>query len=102
MVENPALDVRVQLPQSTCLAILFGHELLVQRRDLDVGVVRGQVEVRGEPLRGVAVAVPCDVERGGLISPVDLVEVEKFGELPLAVVGERDALVRKERVLRVD
>jgi hypothetical protein len=39
--------------------------------------------------------VPLDVERGGLVLPGDLVEVQEFRELAFAVVREVDGLMRK-------
>ena len=43
----------------------------------------------------VAFAIPIDVESGGLVDPLDLVEIQEFGELTLAVVREVDLLVGK-------
>ena len=57
LVQHLDLDLGVQLAQATRLAVLLRHELLVERRDLDVLVVRGQVEVGRERLHRVAVAV---------------------------------------------
>jgi hypothetical protein len=100
LVEDLAPDVRVLLPEPANLAVLLGHELLVQRGDLDVEVVRGQVEVRRERLRGIAIAVPLEREGARLVLPRDRIEVEELRELPLRVVREADGLVRK--LLRVD
>jgi hypothetical protein len=46
-------------------------------------------------MRDVAGSVPVDIERGRLVEPVDLVEVEELGKLAFAVVGELDARVGK-------
>src|SRR5439155_7154877 len=81
-------DLRVQLPEAADLPVLLGHQLLVQRGDLDVQVVRGEVEVRGESLDGVAVRVQLQVERARLVLPVDLIEVQQPRELALARVSE--------------
>ena len=43
---------------------------------------------------GITGPVPFDVEGGGLVLPVDLIEVQQLRELPLAVVRELDLLVR--------
>jgi len=45
----------------------------------------------GRPAR----TVPVDIERGGLVVPRDLIEVQQLRELPLAVVREADAFVGK-------
>ena len=82
--------------QSPDLAVLLGHELLVEGRDLDVEVELGQVEVGREALGRVALAVPVDVEGRGLVAPLDLVEVQQLRELPLAVVSEPDLLRGEE------
>jgi hypothetical protein len=95
LVEDLALHVRIQLHEPPGLAVLLGDQLLVQRRDLDIEIEGGQVEVGREALRGAPAAVPFDVEGRGLVAPVDLVEVEKLGELTLAVVSEGNALVGK-------
>ena len=46
LVEDLASDVRIERRQPPHLAVLLGHELLVEGRDLDVEVELGQVEVR--------------------------------------------------------
>ena len=48
-------------------------------------------------MSGPSVTIPFDVERRRLVTPFDLVEVQELRELPLAVVGERDLFVGKER-----
>ena len=88
-VEQLDPDVRVQLAQPAQLAVLLAHELLLERRELDVQLEVGQVEVGREALDDVAVEVPGDRERVRLVRPADLVEVEDPGELRLARVGER-------------
>ncbi len=40
-------------------------------------------------------AIPFDVEGRGFVLPLDLVEIEKFGELSFAVMSEADPLMRK-------
>ena len=95
LVEHLDLDLGVQLAQAARLAVLLRHELLVQRRDLDVEVVRGEVEVGRERLHRVAVAVTLERERARLVVPLDAVEVEQLRELPLRVVREADLLVRE-------
>jgi hypothetical protein len=95
LVQDPALDARVELEQTADLAILLGDELLVKGRDFDVEVERPQVEVGRETLGWIAVAIPRDLECRGFVIPLDLVEVEEFCELPFAVMCELDALVGK-------
>jgi hypothetical protein len=48
-------------------------------------------------LGGISLTVPLDVEGGGLVGPLDPVEVEQLRELTLAVVCEIDKLVGKGR-----
>src|SRR5262249_14628618 len=88
LVEDLAADVRVALPEHPDLAVLLRHQALIQGRDLDVEVVGREVEVRCEPLDGVPLSVPREVERGRLVAPFDLVEVQEPRELPLARVRE--------------
>jgi hypothetical protein len=95
LIEDLAADVGVELHQASHLAVLLGDELLVQRRDLDVDVEFGKIEVRREPLRGSAPTVPVDVERRGFVVPRDLVEVEQLPELSFTVVCEANEFVRK-------
>jgi hypothetical protein len=92
LVEDLAPHLRVALAETADLAVLLRDQLLVEGRDLDVLVVRGEIEVGGEPLGDVALRVPVDVEGTGLVVPFDLVEVEKPGELPFGVVGKGDGL----------
>src|SRR5262245_19594702 len=88
LVEDLAVDARVELAEPADLPVLPGHELLVQGRDLDVEVVLGQEEVGGESLDDVAVLGPLEVARGRLVLPVDLVEVQQLRELTFARVSE--------------
>jgi len=92
LVEDLAPHLWVPLAETADLAVLLRDQLLVEGRDLDVLVVRGEVEVGGEPLGDVALGVPVDVEGAGLVVPFDLVEVEKPGELPFGIVGKGDGL----------
>jgi hypothetical protein len=100
LVEDPALHPRVKLLQAARFAVLLRDELLIQRCDLDVAVERWKVEVRREALGSVAVAIPLDIERGRLVLPLDLIEIEQLRELLLAVVSEPNALVGKESLDR--
>jgi hypothetical protein len=92
LVEDLAPHLRVPLAETADLAVLLRDQLLVEGRDLDVLVVRGKVEVGGEPLGDVALGVPVDVEGARLVVPFDLVEVEKPSELPFGIVGKGDGL----------
>ncbi|MHB8463939.1 MAG: hypothetical protein ACYDH6_17685 [Acidimicrobiales bacterium] len=82
----------MQFGQPAYFAVLLGDELLVERRDLDIEVVGRQVEVGAERLRRVALTVPFENERLGLVLPGDAVEVEQLGELALRVVREPDSV----------
>ena len=53
-VEQLDADVRVELAQAAQLAVLLAHELLLERRELDVELHVRQVEVRREALDHVA------------------------------------------------
>jgi hypothetical protein len=46
LVQDLALDVRIQLLEAPSLAVLLGYELLVEGRDLDVDIERREIEVR--------------------------------------------------------
>jgi hypothetical protein len=95
LVQDLADDAGIELHQAPRFAVLLGDELLVQRRDLNIEIEFGQIEIRRKAARWVAMPVPFDVEGGWFVLPSDLIEVEQLCELPLAVVGESDALVRK-------
>jgi hypothetical protein len=75
LVQDPALDARIEILQAAGLPVLLGNQLLVQRCDLDVAIERRKVEVGRETLRRISVTIPLDVERCGLVFPFDLVEV---------------------------
>src|SRR6476619_3798639 len=95
LVEHLDPHVGELLAQPARLAVLLGHESLVQRRDLDVDVLGREVEVRRESLGGIPLEIQLEGERPGLVLPRDPVEVEQFRELPLRVVREADLLVRQ-------
>src|SRR5262245_21932672 len=95
LVEDLAPDLRVALAEPPDLAVLLGDQLLVQRRDLDVKVELGQIEIGGEPLDRLPLFVPRDRERGRLVRPGDLIEVEQPRELPLRRVGEPHLVARQ-------
>jgi hypothetical protein len=90
LVEHLALDVRVELTKLANLAVLLGDQLLVHRGDLYVQILFGEVEVRPEELRGVAVVIPLDGEFGRLVLPEYVVEIQEPGELELALVSKLD------------
>lgn len=94
LVENLALGVRVDGPETAHLLVLLGHEFLVHRRDLDEEVIVGKVEVGSEPLGWLTFRVELDWKTPGLVIPWDTIEVEQEGELPLTVVGEFDLMCR--------
>jgi len=97
LVQDLALHVRVQLLQAPYFPVLLGHELLVERGDLYIEVEGRQVEVGREALRRYTFAVPLDIEGGGLVCPIDAIEVQQLGELSLAVMCEIDEFVGKGR-----
>src|SRR5438874_1186465 len=79
LVQHLDADLGVKLAEPAGLAVLLRDELLVERRDLDVEVVRRQVEIGTERLRGTAVTVAFQRERARLVGPFDAVEVEQLG-----------------------
>src|SRR5450631_2110431 len=93
LVEHLDLYFRVKLSQPPYLAVLLGHQTLVERRELDVEVVSRQVEVRAETLDGFAPGVPLDGELHRLVLPGHTVEVQETGELALGLMGETHAHV---------
>ena len=95
LIEDLAVDVGVESLETTDLAILLGHQLLIHRCDLDEHLIVGQVEVRREPLGRLAVLIEIDREAPRLVVPGNSVEVEKEGELPLTVVSEIDVVCRR-------
>ena len=88
LIEHLAPYVGVQLSKSLDLPILLRNELLTHRCDLDVDVVIREIEVGLEKFCGFAELIPLDWEFSGFVMPLDAVEVQKSGELPLAVVCE--------------
>jgi len=94
LVENLALGVRVDGPETADFLVLLGHEFLVHRRDLDVQVVVGKIEVGGEPFDRLALGVKFDRKTLRLVIPWDTIEIEKKGELALTVVSEVDLMCR--------
>ena len=89
LVEDLAANVGMVLLQLPDLFVLLSHQLLVHRRDLDVEVVVGQVEVRGEEFHRLAV-FKTDGKALGLILPGDAVEIQQKCELTLGVMSEVD------------
>src|SRR2546429_748142 len=98
LVQNLDADFGVQLAEPAGLAVLLRDELLVERGDLDVEVVRRQVEIGAERLYGPTVTVAFQREGTRLVGPFDAVEVEELGELALRVVSEADGLVWERRL----
>ena len=92
LIEDLALDLGVNLPQATHLAVLLGDQLLAHRRDLDVQIVIGEIEVRSEELCRCAVGGELDRKLARFVFPFDLVEIEQSRKLPLALVCEIDLL----------
>ena len=83
LIEDLAVDARVQFSQTSCLAILLGDELLIQCCYLDVQIILRQVEVGSELRNRTAFLVEFDVEGSRLVLPLDLIEVQKSCELAL-------------------
>ena len=94
LVENLALGVRVDGPETADFLVLLGYEFLIHRRDLDEQVIVGKVEVGSEPLGWLTFRVELDGKTPRLVIPWDAIEVEQEGELPLAVVSEFNLMCR--------
>src|SRR5688572_29017122 len=92
LIEHLASDLRIALPELPDLPVLPGHQLLVERGDLDVEIELRKEEVGGESTDDVPLTVPLDVEGSGLVVPGDPVEVEELCELALRGVGEADGV----------
>src|SRR5215210_1636745 len=98
LVEDLAPDLRVPLAELPHFPVLPGHQLLVERRDLDVEIELRQEEVGGESADDVSLAIPLDVERRGFVVPGDPVEVEQLRELALGGMGETDGVTLRQRL----
>ena len=94
LIEHLATDACVVAAEESNFAVLLGHKPLIHSRDLDVDVFFRKVEIRGEILQRLTVVGVLDGERCWLVLPLDVIEVEEPGELPLALVGEFDAVCR--------
>jgi hypothetical protein len=94
-VEELDVDRRVQFAQAAQLAVLLAHELLAQRRHLEIQVELGQEEVGSEALHHRAIQVPQDREGVRFVVPADSVEVQDSCHLRLAGVGEGDPSVHR-------
>src|SRR5690242_21704508 len=62
LVQHLDADLGVQFAEPAGFAVLLRDELLVERRDLDVEVVRRQVEIGTERLHGAALTVALQRE----------------------------------------
>lgn len=88
LVEDFALDVRIELPESPNFLVLASDELLGHRGDLDVHVLFREIEVRAEQLGRFTGFVPFNGEFPRLVLPVNTVKVEESRKFPFAVVCE--------------
>jgi hypothetical protein len=95
LVEHANRDLGMLLDEATRFAVLLRHQLLVQRRDFDVEVVRRKIEVGRERLDRPAVAVVLEREGARFVLPDDAVEVEQLCELALGIVREPNLFVRE-------
>jgi hypothetical protein len=95
LVQHFDVDVRMELAEAADLGVLLGHQLLVERGDLDVEVVGREIEVRPESSPRVAVVIPLEGELARFVLPGDAVEVEQVGELALRGMGEANRLVEQ-------
>lgn len=88
LIQDLAANVRIKLLETPHLSILLGDQLLVESGDLDKHVVIGKVEIRREPLCGIAISIPCEDEGPWLVFPANVVEIQQTRKLPFAVVRE--------------
>src|SRR6202022_4599731 len=91
-IKKAHVDLRVQLAKHPHLAVLGRDQRLLHRRQLDVEVLFGKIEVGSEHLRHVG-ALPGDRERHGLVYPANAVVVEEARELLLRWMSELHACV---------
>jgi hypothetical protein len=75
LIQDLAYDPWVQRHETAGLAVLLGHQLLVERGDLDIEIEIGQIEIWREAPGCVSMPIPLDVEGGGFVVPGDLVKV---------------------------
>ena len=78
----------VALAQLAELPVLPGHERLLHRRQLEVEILVGQVEVGREGLDHAALVVLLEHERVRLVLPRHAVVVEHLRTLTFHIVGE--------------
>ena len=78
----------IELAQPADLAVLLGHQPLVEGGHLDEEPGLGKPEVGPEAGRRATVLVPVERELDRLVLPQDAVEVEDPREPPLGLVGE--------------
>ena len=78
----------MEFTQKPQLSVFLGHEALPDRRQFDVEIKLGQVEVRREQLDRPPVGVPADRECPRFVSPFDLIEREDVGKFPFTRVRE--------------
>ena len=95
-VQQANVDLGVELAQQAQLAVLRRYQRLLHRRQLDIEVVLGQVEVGREHLCH-AFAFPGDREGDRFVVPADPVVVEEAGELLLRGMRELHAGMRGAR-----
>src|SRR5579883_2853994 len=69
LVEELHLDLGMQLPQAADLGVLAGHQLLVERRQLDEAPMLGKVEIGPEGRARGAVGVPFEDELDRFVVP---------------------------------
>lgn len=76
LVEDFAIDLRIQLAKPADLSILLRDQFLIHGGDLDEQVILGQIEIGSEELRWCSITAPGYWEGSGLVLPVDTVEVQ--------------------------
>jgi hypothetical protein len=90
LVEDLDGHLGVKLLQAPDLAVLLGHELLVEGGDLKEQVVSGKVKVGPERRRRLPGRVTVEDELDRLVLPGDAVKVQQLRQLTLRVVGKTD------------
>jgi len=87
-VKDFEVHCRIKLSQLPDLSILLGHEVLLERGQLDIKVELREIEIGGEAFGDFPAAVPIDRKASRLVLPFDLIEVQDPGELFLTRVGK--------------
>lgn len=88
LIEHDELELGIELAETTCLAVLAGHQPLILCRELDEAVLRRQPEVRSKGLCHTTAGPPLQRKFDRFVHPLDVVEVEELRKMPLRRMSE--------------